>query len=110
MNDWSNGDAFRHALWELTPSPPDHRLGGHAKPIQDAVELDVAHAQLRGEVPYGDPALHEEAQRRALLAQFDSDHWAGMMWGDCGTLCWLIRPGDLAARRFEEASFTWQCT
>ena len=21
-------------------------------------ELDVAHAQLRGEVPYGDPALH----------------------------------------------------
>jgi len=110
MNDWSNGDAFRHALRGLAPRPPDHRLGGHAKPIQDAVELDVAHAQLRGEVPYGDPALHEEALRWALFAQFDSDHWAGMMWGDCGTMYWLIRPSDLAARRFEEASFTWQCT
>jgi hypothetical protein len=110
MNDWSNGDAFRHALWELAPSPPDHRLGGHAKPIQDAAELDVAHAQLGGEVPYGDPALHGEALRWALLAQFDSHPRAGMMWGDRGTLYWLIRPGDLAARRFEEASFTWQCT
>ena len=57
-------------------------------------ELDVAHAQLRGEVPYGDPALHGEALRWALFAQFDSDHWAGMMWGDCGTLYWLIRPSD----------------
>jgi hypothetical protein len=36
MKDWSNGDAFRHALWELAPSPPDHRLGGHSKPIQDS--------------------------------------------------------------------------
>jgi Domain of unknown function (DUF1963) len=110
MNDWSNGDAFGHALWELAPRAPDHRLGGHAKPIQDAVELDVAHAQLGGQIPYGNPVLHQEAQRWALLAQFDSDQRAGMMWGDCGTLYWLIRPGDLAARRFEEASFTWQCT
>jgi len=110
MNDLSNGDAFGHALWELAPCPADHRLGGHARPIQDLVELDVAHAQLCGEVPYGDPALQEEALRWPLLAQFDSDPRAGMMWGDCGTLYWLIRPGDLAAHRFEEASFTWQCT
>jgi Domain of unknown function (DUF1963) len=110
MGDWSNGDAFRRALRELAPRLPDHRLGGHATPIQDAAELDVAHAQLRGEVPYGDPALHQEALRWALLAQFDSDHRARMMWGDRGTLYWLIRPSDLAARRFEEASFTWQCT
>ena len=110
MNDWSNGDAFVRALWELAPSPPDHRLGGHAKPIQEAVELDVARARLRGEAPSGDPALREGALRWALLAQFDSDPLAGMMWGDCGTLYCPVRPGDLAARRFEEASFTWQCT
>jgi hypothetical protein len=33
MNGWSNGDAFRHAPWEHAPRPPDHRLGGHAKPM-----------------------------------------------------------------------------
>ncbi len=110
MDDRSNGDAFGQGLWELSPGPPDHRLSGHAKPIQDPVELDIAHAQLGGEVSYEDPTLHQEALRWNLLAQFDSDHWARMMWGDCGTLYWLIRPDDLAARRFEEASFTWQCT
>lgn len=35
---------------------------------------------------------------------------AGMMWGDRGSLYWLMRPDDLAARRFGVASFTWQCT
>jgi uncharacterized protein YwqG len=32
-----------------------------------------------------------------------------MMWGDSGILYWLIRPDDLAARRFDGAAFTWQC-
>jgi len=110
MNDWSNGDAFRQALWEVSPRSPDHRLGGHAQPVQDAVELDVAHTQLRGEVPYGDPALQKEALRWNLLAQIDSDHRAKMMWGDYRTLYWLIRTDDLAACRFEHAAFSWQCT
>jgi uncharacterized protein YwqG len=110
MDDWSSGDAFGQGLWDLSPESPDHRLGGHAKPIQDAVEFEVAQAQFHGQVSYEDPALLKEALRWNLLAQFDSDDRAGMMWGDCGTLYWLIRPDDLAARRFEEASFTWQCT
>jgi Domain of unknown function (DUF1963) len=36
-------------------------------------------------------------------------HWIGGR-GDVGTLYWLIRPEDLAARRFEASSFTWQCS
>jgi len=31
-----------------------------------------------------------------------------MMWGCVGTLYWMIRPEDLAARRFDMALFTWQ--
>jgi uncharacterized protein YwqG len=31
-----------------------------------------------------------------------------MEWGDTGRLYWLIRREDLAARRFERATFTWQ--
>ncbi len=110
LDDWSNGETFGRELWELAPGTPDHRLGGHARPVQGPVELDVAQTQLGGRVPYADPALHEEARGWTLLAQFDSDRDTGMMWGDCGTLYWLIRPGDLAARRLETASFTWQCT
>ncbi|MFD3645178.1 DUF1963 domain-containing protein [Streptomyces cyaneofuscatus] len=33
-----------------------------------------------------------------------------MMWGDAGVLYWLIRPEDLAERRFERAMSTWQCS
>lgn len=29
-----------------------------------------------------------------------------MMWGDVGTLYWMIRPEDLAAQRFDKALFT----
>ena len=110
LDDWSNGDTFARELWELAPGDPDHRLGGHARPVQGPVELDVAQTQLGGQVPYADPALHQEAAGWTLLAQFDSDRGTGMMWGDRGILYWLIRPGDLAARRLEAASFTWQCT
>ena len=117
VNDWPYEDPFRQEVGDVAPQIPGevapliprHRIGGHACPIQDAVELDVAHTQLGGAVPYDNPAVHEEALRWTLLAQFDSDHWAGMIWGDSGTLYWLVRPGDLAARRFEAASFTWQC-
>ena len=117
VTDWPDYDAFQQEAGdappqipgEVPPLIPRHRIGGHAHPVQDAVELDVAHTQLGGAVPYDDPAAHEQALRWTLLAQFDSDHRAGMMWGDGGTLYWLVRPGDLAARRFEAASFTWQC-
>jgi len=109
LDDWKHGDSLRQAAWEAELQVP-HRIGGHASPVQEAVELDVARARLGVAVAYDDPAVHREALRWTLLAQFGSEHRAGMMWGDCGTLYWLIRPADLAARNFEAASFTWQCT
>ncbi|UNO38677.1 YwqG family protein [Streptomyces sp. MST-110588] len=101
---WS--DDFQEALWDLPGA--GHRVGGHADPVQDDVESEVAWGIL-GSPPSGDPRIREEALRWVLLAQFDSDDDAGMMWGDCGTLYWLMRPEDLAARRFDRAKFTWQC-
>ncbi|MFA7763935.1 DUF1963 domain-containing protein [Streptomyces sp. NRRL S-448] len=44
-----------------------------------------------------------------LLAPIDTADEADMMWGNVDTLYWLIRPADLAAGRFDEASFAWQC-
>ncbi|GAA4578193.1 hypothetical protein GCM10023194_00440 [Planotetraspora phitsanulokensis] len=97
---------FRRGL----PSSGDigHRVGGYAAPVQADVEYEVAQLALGG-VDWRDPRLQEEAGRWLLLAQFDSDDRANMMWGDAGALYWLIRPEDLAARRFDRALFTWQC-
>jgi len=112
LDDHANGDAFVSALRKLAPSPR-HQVGGHAVPVQDAVELDVAQAQLGIRAPFDDKswqAIQDEGQQWTLLAQIDSDKEAGMMWGDVGTLYWLIRPEDLAAANFQASSFTWQCS
>ncbi|MGP3987449.1 DUF1963 domain-containing protein [Streptomyces sp. 3N207] len=87
-----------------------HQVLGNPHSIQGPVELEVAHGALGArEVGWNDPRVFEEAQRWVLLAQFDRDGDAGMAWGDCGVLYWLIRPEDLAENRFEKAMFTWQC-
>jgi len=86
----------------------EHRIGGHADPVQNDVETEVARGAL-GSPPWTDPRIKDEALRWVLLAQIDTDDDADMMWGDCGALYWLIRPEDLAERRFDRAMFTWQC-
>ncbi|MCQ4042328.1 YwqG family protein [Streptantibioticus rubrisoli] len=101
------GEDFREALWKHSEGA-EHRIGGHARPVQDEVECEVARGAL-GSPPWDDPRIKEEASRWVLLAQFDTDDDADMMWGDCGALYWLIRPEDLAERRFDRAMFTWQC-
>ncbi|MER0482325.1 YwqG family protein [Streptomyces sp. Edi2] len=101
------GEDFQEALYDHSGGT-EHRLGGHANPQQDAVESEVARGALGGP-PWGDPRIEEETLRWVLLAQIDTDNDADMMWGDCGALYWLIRPEDLAERRFDRAMFTWQC-
>lgn len=109
---------FDEVLWEadgivgLTysgPYPYRHRIGGYAAPDQQTPEYEAAVAALGG-VPWDDPRLADEETRWGLLAQIDSDgRDSNMLWGDGGSLYWLIRPDDLAARRFDAALFTWQC-
>ncbi|MEU9084006.1 YwqG family protein [Streptomyces sp. NPDC048357] len=113
--DWRrhpvNARAFDAALRALDPDPRGarHRVGGHAMPVQGAVEWEIAGTLLGPGTSWQDPRLADEAAGLVLLAQIDTDHEADMMWGDVGTLYWLIRPSDLEAGRFEEARFTWQC-
>jgi uncharacterized protein YwqG len=90
------GREFCNVIWSSGQAPL-HQLGGYAWPVQGDVEYEIAGpdaGQPRDWIP---------------LAQFDSDDAADMMWGDTGMLYWLIRPDDLAARRFDRAAFTWQC-
>ena len=86
----------------------EHQISGHASPVQGPVEYDVANATLAERHEWGDPPLDDEAERWVLLAQFAGDHDADMMWGDEGTLYWLIRAEDLAARKFDQARLVIQ--
>ncbi|MGW6617187.1 DUF1963 domain-containing protein [Streptomyces erythrochromogenes] len=73
------------------------------------MEWAVARGVLGPDATRQDSRLDDQAAEWVLLAQSDTDEAAAMMWGDTGTVYWLIRPADLAAARFEEAMFTWQC-
>ncbi|MBE8475946.1 DUF1963 domain-containing protein [Streptomyces justiciae] len=86
----------------------EHQISGHACPVQGPVEYDVANATLAERHEWGDPPLDDEAERWVLLAQFAGDHDADMMWGDEGTLYWLIRADDLAARKFDQVRLVIQ--
>ena len=93
---------------------PAHQIGGNPDPVQGPVELEAAYGQLsrggRDKIAWTDPRVRSAADAWILLGQFDTDSQAQFMWGDCGVLYYLIRPADLAARRFDQTVFTWQCS
>lgn len=52
------------------------------------------------------------ASGKILLLQLDTDeeeNGPGWMWGDAGRLFFWIKPGDLAARRFDRAQLVLEC-
>ncbi|MBU2663703.1 DUF1963 domain-containing protein [Actinoplanes bogorensis] len=106
MADLYRCDDFRIEMAEQLDQPR-HYVGGYARPVQGSVEVDVAQRRLGGR---SEPALHDEARRWTSLMQIDSDDDADMMWGDCGSLYWVMRPADIAAQRFEAAAFVTQCS
>ena len=95
-------------------APPAHQIGGNPDPVQGPVELEAAYGELsrggRDKIAWTDPLVRSAADDWILLGQFDTDSQAQFMWGDCGVLYYLIRPADLAARRFDQTVFTWQCS
>lgn len=76
---------------------------------EDGEELDLAAPPEPVQPNAADEAaIKELASQLVLLVQIDSDARSGMAWGDTGKLYWLIRRDDLAAGRFDKATFTWQ--
>lgn len=112
------GTAFWEALDAVRREHrPQHQVGGYALPVQGAVEPEGAQALYEGagaasaapaEAADAAGAVRELASELVLLVQIDSDSRSGMAWGDAGRLYWMIRREDLAAGRFERATFTWQ--
>jgi hypothetical protein len=46
---------------------------------------------------------------RSHLPADVADTWISLLRAGLRLTHWLIRPEDLAARRFDKALFTWQC-
>ena len=106
----ANGNGFWDALTAFRRDhAPHHRIGGYALPVQGAVEPEGAQVLHPGTGEQAEAARKHVASQLVLLAQIDSDARSGMGWGDAGRLYWMIRRDDLAAGRFEKATFTWQC-
>ena len=99
---WDEVTAFRR------DHSPHHRIGGYALPIQGAVEPEGAQAIHPGKEEQDEVVRKQLAADLVLLIQIDSDSRSGMGWGDTGRLYWLIGREDLAAGRFDKATFTWQ--
>lgn len=59
----------------------------------------------------GDPRgiSGECARYDTLLLQIDSDDDAGIMWGDCGVANFFIPATALAAGKFDDVLYTWDC-
>lgn len=100
----------------LVSSANPSKLLGFADQIQATdlgFESQIAFEQLKWrENIYEDPEL--EPQRRArgdwtLLFQLSSDDNANMMWGDAGSLYFMIRKQDLAASSFENVQLLLEC-
>ena len=53
-------DDFQEALWDHFEGT-EHRIGGHAHPVQDEVETEVARGAL-GSPPWDDPRIKELIQ------------------------------------------------
>jgi len=98
-------------------SDPQHQLLGHPSAIQGEMQLEcqlvTGGVYCGGPEAFKDPrcaVLEPGARDWRLLAQFDSDDQAGMMWGDVGMLYYWIREADLKARNFDQAWMILQCS
>ncbi|WP_157947610.1 YwqG family protein [Abditibacterium utsteinense] len=76
-----------------------HQMLGHAHSIQNEPAVEAEEWSI-SKTP---------AMDWILLFQVDSDDELGAMWGDVGTIYFLISKQDLAARRFEATWHIMQC-
>lgn len=93
-----------------------HKIMGWPELVQGSVFFEAQHT-VSG-LDLGQYEQVDQANIRAveagakdwrLLLQVDSDGNSEIMWGDLGTLYFLIKKDDLAAGRFENIWFSWQC-
>lgn len=93
-------DEFLPAFAEINGSHTwNHQVLGHPNNIQGDVFEEVDYLQGK-----------ENGGPYTLLLQVDTDEDnLGIMWGDVGTIYFVLSLEDLKAKRFENALFSYQC-
>lgn len=93
-----------------------HKILGWPNLVQGSVFFEAQHAVSGLDLgEYERPnqanikAVEAGAKDWLLLLQVDTDSNSEIMWGDLGTLYFLIKKDDLAALRFDNIWFSWQC-
>ena len=114
VDDLSGLDLDGEALDPLAEFPtahmptPEHRVGGHASPIQGLnmeLECEQMLAVLEGREPI---ATRPSATDWRLLLQVDTDPELKTRWGDGGRLYYWIREGDARAGDFSKIQMVGQ--
>lgn len=95
-------------LAEETGDLPAHRMLGYPISIQDGVQLGAEFERQGGRWHENRQNIEREAHNWRLLFQMDSQQ-PDWIWGDLGKAYFLIRDEDLAARRFDQTFFEFQC-
>lgn len=97
---------------QLFPGP-EHQMFGHPVLVQGEMRVQLAVDSLPEDAEEPTelgPELVQEAAAWRLLLQLDSDHDAGMMWGDGGVLYFWIHEDDLADGDFSRVRAVVQST
>ncbi len=120
-NLWRRDEQAMSAVHEALeaggwPGAPRHQLGGWPILVQNPIWLEAqlaSHGIYVGNPDgYKDPRavdLGPGAEDWQLLTQIETDDEAGWMWGDVGTLFYVIRREDLARLRFDKVRVVLQC-
>ncbi|BCM94190.1 hypothetical protein IAD21_06093 [Abditibacteriota bacterium] len=112
-------DCLRTGDWALLGEldkflvPLSNQILGHPNVVQrnPGVEVEGAWRDFLNEGYSSDWSLLEEAADKwLLLFQMSSEEEVSAMWGDVGTIYFMIRPEDLESHNFENVWLTLQCS
>jgi len=90
-------------LYKVMFTPTRERLHVHEVRYEDGTSAVPEERPMNGEWTNGEwrDEIAQEYPGYEVLVQVDEDDEIGLRFYDCGTLFFLIKPEDLAARNFE---------
>jgi uncharacterized protein YwqG len=108
-------DEYTDFSLECYGDRPFHRLLGHPQLVQtdlrQPLEIAAKDVDIDNAMSDIEKATHlfKASRRWKLLLQIDTDENAGMMWGDGGTLYFLIEDEALKKKNFDNVWLQLQC-
>ena len=100
-----------HKFYKVLYSPTRNNLHEHAirysdgtSAVPEAREIASCDSRVLSKPTTWTDELAQEYPGYEVLVQLEEDENIGLRFYDCGTLFFLIKPEDLAARRFDDVN------